>query len=295
MPVHVPARRAQWPPMHDLTITPWAQDHRSADPARRLMFLLGTHRPWWLRHSPVPLCVSAHTLAAYKTGSAAMPVAGVPYAIDSGAYTEIRDYGTWRWDEDTYGSMVTRLIEVCGPPMWVAPLDRPCERTVLLRAGASVFEHQILTLESYLYLVREFPYVPWLPVLQGWSFEDYIRHDAMYREAGVFLGTQALVGLGSVCRRGSIRPIGEIAKHFAERGYRLHGFGLKTTALRAYAAYFTSADSLAWSEHARRRELRLAGCRHEGPCINCARWALTWREGVIAAIRDSPMDLPALV
>ncbi len=35
--------------------------------------------------------------------------------------------------------------------------------------------------------------------------------------------------------RGSIREIGAIAKHFARRGYKLHGFGLKTSALRAYA------------------------------------------------------------
>lgn len=295
MPVYAPVRRAEWPPLHDLTITPWAQDHRSPDPARRLLFLLGTHRPWWLRHSPVPLCISAHTLAAYKPGSRAMPAAGVPYVIDSGAYTEIRDHGTWRWDEDTYGGMITRFMEDCGPPMWVAPLDRPCEPDVLLRAQATVFEHQDVTLESYLYLAREFPFVPWLPVLQGWSLEDYIRHDAMYRKAGINLAAQPLVGLGSVCRRGSIHPIGVIAEHFARRGYHLHGFGLKTTALRAYASYFVSADSLAWSDQARRTELRLPGCRHEGPCNNCPRWALTWRERVITAIHGSQIHIPSLV
>ncbi|MDT7785576.1 MAG: hypothetical protein QOF58_3995 [Pseudonocardiales bacterium] len=295
MPVYAPIRRAQWPRMYDLSITPWTQNDRARDPARRLMFFLGTHRPWWLAHSPVPLCVSAHTLASYKPGSLAMPIAGVPYVIDSGAYTEIHDHGTWRWDEDTYGGMVYRFMGDIGMPMWVAPLDSPCEPDVLLRAGATVLEHQEDTLESYLYLAREFPHAPWLPVLQGWSLEDYVRHDAMYRKAGVDLAAQRLVGLGSVCRRGSIKPIGVIAEHFARRGYRLHGFGLKVTALRAYAPFFCSADSMAWSDQARKTQLRLPGCRHKGICNNCPRWALTWREQVIDAIRESENYRPALI
>jgi len=72
-------------------------------------------------------------------------------------------------------------------------------------------------------------------------------------------------------RRSSIREIGAIAGHFARRGYKLHGFGLKASALRAYASYFVSADSLAWSYQARVTDMRLPGCRHRGPCNNCPR------------------------
>lgn len=292
MPDHTPTARAQWPSLHDITITPWTQSQRLRDPARRLLFFTGTHRPWWLAHSPVPLCVSAHTLSTYVPGGRGMPIAGVPFAVDSGAYTEIRDHGTWRWDEDTYGGMVYRIMSDCGYPTFVAPLDFPCEPDVVARSGASVLEHQEWTLESYLYLTREFPAAPWLPVLQGWAPQDYERHDAMYRKAGVDLAAQQQVGLGSVCRRGSIRPIGVIAEMFARRGYRLHGFGLKTSALRAYARHFVSADSLAWSQQARVTNLRLPGCRHAGPCNNCPRWAIRWREDVIAAIRASENYTP---
>lgn len=294
MPAYAPAARAQWPSLHDLTITPWTQSQRLRDPARRLMFYLGSHRAWWLTHSPVPLCVSAHTLAAYVPDGRGMPSARIPFTIDSGAYTEIRDHGTWRWDEDTYGGMIYRFMADCGyRPSWVAPLDWPCEPNVVARSGASVLEHQEWTLESYLYLTREFPHAPWMPVLQGWHPRDYEFHDAMYRKAGIDLADQPLVGLGSVCRRGSIRPIGAIAEHFARRSYNLHGFGLKTTALRAFAPYFRSADSLAWSQAARVTELRLPGCLHTGVCNNCPRWALKWREGVISAIRASENYTPA--
>ena len=292
MPAHHPARRGQWPAMPELTITPWTQSERFRDPARRLMFYLGTHRPWWLAKSPVPLCISAHTLANYR-GRRGPEISGVPYIIDSGAFTEIRDHGTWRWDEDEYGGMIYRLMEDCGyPPCFVAPLDYPCESQVLARSGLSVREHQEWTLESYRYLAREFPAAPWMPVLQGWTPEDYARHDAMYRKAGIELGALPRVGLGSVCRRGSIRPVGVIAGMFAGRGYRLHGFGLKSTALRAYASYFASADSLAWSYEARVTERRLPGCRHAGPCNNCPRWAMHWRERVIGAIRASEGYVP---
>ncbi len=266
---------------------PWTRSRIARDPARRTTFYLGTHRPWWLAHSPVPLCVSAHTLATYVPGGRGMPVAGVPYIIDSGAYTEIRDHGTWRWDEDQYGGMVYRLMDEIGTPDFVAPLDRPAEPEVLARAGTTTLDHQECTLESYLYLAREFPAAPWLPVLQGWTLEEYERHDAMYRKAGINLAAQQRVGLGSICRRGSVQPVGAIAERFARRGYRLHGFGLKTTALRANAHHFASADSMAWSDQARRTRLRLPGCQHAGICNNCPRWALTWRETVVTAIRDS--------
>jgi hypothetical protein len=59
-----------------------------------------------------------------------------------------------------------------------------------------------------------------------------------------------------MCRRGSVEEIGAIAGKFANRGYRLHGFGVKVSALRRYAAYFSSADSLAWSYQARVTSLR---------------------------------------
>lgn len=124
-------------------------------------------------------------------------------------------------------------------------------------------------------------------MLQGWTLEEYERHDAMYRKAGINLAAQRRVGLGSICRRDSVQPGGAIAERFARRGYRLHGFGLKTTALRAFAPFFRSADSMAWSEKARKTSLRLPGCPHKGICNNCPRWALTWHGEVSAAIGDS--------
>jgi hypothetical protein len=63
-------------------------------------------------------------------------------------------------------------------------------------------------------------------------------------------------------------------------GFALHGFGIKTRGLGRYAALLASADSMAWSYNAR-RHTALPGCPHRN-CANCPRWALRWRERVLA-------------
>lgn len=45
----------------------------------------------------------------------------------------------------------------------------------------------------------------------------------------------------------------------------------------------------------RRTDLRLPGCQHKGTCSNYPRWPLTWRDGVIDAIRQSENYRPALI
>jgi hypothetical protein len=86
------------------------------------------------------------------------------------------------------------------------------------------------------------------------------------------------------CRRGGAeRPrsgqhtaeIAEIVAALSGLGLRLHGFGVKTLGLAAYADHLHSADSLAWSFDARYARL-LPGCPHVH-CGNCLRYALGWR------------------
>ena len=99
---------------------------------------------------------------------------------------------------------------------------------------------------SYVYLAREFYFVPWLPVVQGWTLPDYLRCVDMYAAAGVDLRDVPVVGLGSVCRRQATSEIGELVTCFAERGLRLHGFGVKSAGWRLYGHLLASADSMAW-------------------------------------------------
>lgn len=96
--------------------------------------------------------------------------------------------------------------------------------------------------------------VPIMPVLQGWSVQNYIDHLCAYGSR-ILLG--GWVGVGSICKRNGtpsevlaiLRAIKTIRSDL-----RLHGFGLKLTALKHpdIRALLHSADSMAWSYAARR-------------------------------------------
>jgi hypothetical protein len=92
-----------------------------------------------------------------------------------------------------------------------------------------------------------------MPVLQGYAPADYVAHLAQY---GDRLGPGAWVGVGSVCKRNT-SPLQIldvlVAIKSARPDLRLHGFGVKITALRSGVIrdLLESADSMAWSFSAR--------------------------------------------
>ncbi|WP_443334358.1 deazapurine DNA modification protein DpdA family protein [Streptomyces sp. GB4-14] len=104
----------------------------------------------------------------------------------------------------------------------------------------------------------------------------------LYEKAGVDLRAEPVVGLGSVCRLQSTREGAAIVTAMAAHGFRLHGFGFKILGLERVGHLLASADSAAWSSHARRRP-PLLGHTHRN-CANCIDYALLWRQRVINAI-----------
>lgn len=250
-------------------------------------FFLGIHHPHWLAHTRVPVFVSRRALAARK---APITAAG-PWALDSGGFTELSKFGRWTISPAEYVAEVRRWIEEIGGLQWAAAQDWMCEPVIIeggtlpngVKApgtGLSVREHQTRTVENFLDLQRLGPGLPWVPVLQGWEFEDYLRHAEDYQEAGVDLASMPVVGLGSVCRRQNTSMAEELIRTLAGMGIKLHGFGFKTASLPNVARWLVSSDSMAWSFTARRERIRLPGCQHK-TCTNCLRYALVWRDEVI--------------
>src|SRR4051812_10970209 len=201
--------------------------------------------PNWLGLLDVPLFISHRRLADRHT----FPRAITPWALDSGGFSEPSLFGEWRTGVEEYVEAVDLYRVLIGKLQWAAPMDWMCEPFMVDRTGLSVREHQERTVQNYLDLRDRGPFIP---VLQGWTLDDYHRCVGLYESAGVDLRAVPLVGVGSVCRRQSEAEIGWIMRSLADLGLRLHGFGVKQQGLERYADVLVSADSMAWSYRARR-------------------------------------------
>lgn len=161
--------------------------------------------------------------------------------------------------------------------------DWMCEPYILEKTGKTIAEHQALTIQSYIDLRRLAPSVSWIPVVQGWTVDDYERHVGAYADAGFDLRSERLVGVGSVCRRQATREAEGVFTRMANLGLRTHAFGVKRDGLKMFGDRVASADSMAWSFVARKRQIRLPGCKHV-TCANCYRFAMQWRERLLATL-----------
>lgn len=242
-----------------------------------MRFYLGTHMPHWLAETHMPLFVSRTRLFRYPKGS--LPKANAPWAMDSGGFTEVTQYGGWRITAEQYAGQVRKAYDGVGKMDWAAPQDWMCEPIAVKATGLSVLEHQRRTVANYLELWHIAPDLPFIPVVQGWHLADYLRCVDMYEQAGVDLTSSPTVGVGSVCRRQRTDEISDIMAALHARGLSLHGFGVKSEGLRKYARYLVSADSLSWSA----RGYRVRPCGHGTAKseANCYLFAVGWRQKVL--------------
>lgn len=175
------------------------------------------------------------------------------WILDSGAFSTILMHGDYPEPPSAYAERIKRW-STNGNLLAAVSQDYMCEPSMLEITGKTVAEHQRLTIERYDALMAcDVGGVYIMPVLQGYAPEDYISH---LRQYGDRLKPMAWVGVGSVCKRnGSPAEIEAVLKaiHTWRPDLRLHGFGLKTTALRSELVreLLWTADSMAWSFAAR--------------------------------------------
>ena len=262
-----------------------------------LRFYLGTHMPHWLGLVDVPLFISRTRMAQRRT----LPVARGRWALDSGGFTELQYHGGWTIGPAQYVAFVRRCADEIGQLDWAAPMDWMCEQIVIdggqigrqrfVGTHLSVAEHQHRTVTNYLDLRTLAAELRIVPVLQGQTRDDYRRCADLYDRAGIDLTAEPVVGLGSVCRRQASREIAALVADLAADGLRLHGFGVKIRGLDMYAAYLTSADSLAWSL----RGSHIRPCAHARRAseANCLPFALAWRDRVLRTGQSTQLDLLA--
>ena len=213
-----------------------------------MRFFTGLHQPADAKHFGAAF-VSVNRLRDRKG-----PFAVGDWIMDSGAFTEISTHGRYRHSVAHYADQIRRWKNT-GNLLAAVSQDYMCEAHILKITGLSIHEHQQLTVERYDALLAEDTGVYILPVLQGFAPEDYVRHLGMYGERLAF---GQWVGVGSICKRNGdpaqILTVLRAIKH-ARPDLRLHGFGLKTTALSnpEICSLLHTADSMAWSFAARKQ------------------------------------------
>jgi hypothetical protein len=211
-----------------------------------MKFYVGLHQPSDAKHFDRAF-ISVNRLHERKK-----PLGVGEWIMDSGAFTELSTHGRYRASVAEYAASINRWAHDRTLTAVVAQ-DYMCEPFILAKTGLTVADHQRLTIERYDQLRELVGFTHVMPVLQGYAVDDYITHLRMY---GDRLAPGTYVGVGSVCKRNTdIDAIIDIvlAVKLTRPDLRLHGFGLKTTALSSQAvrSCLHSADSMAWSFAAR--------------------------------------------
>ena len=174
------------------------------------------------------------------------------WLLDSGAFSRIST-GKGHMPTKDYARQINRWSR-CGNLLAAVSQDWMCEPFVLGITGLSVQQHQALTIERYRTLRELVSKTYLMPVVQGFEPVEYADHVNQY---GDDLLDGMWVGVGSVCKRnGTPMEVERVieAIHDVRPDLRLHGFGVKLTALalQHVSEGFYSCDSMAWSFAARR-------------------------------------------
>lgn len=209
-------------------------------------FFTGLHQPSDAQHFDAAF-ISVHRLRNRKG-----PFRVGEWIMDSGAFSTIAKNGGYPEPVSAYADQIRRW-KANGILLAAVAQDYMCESAQLAKTGLTVPEHQQLTVERYDALLAANTGVYIMPVLQGFAPADYVRCIRLY---GDRLTHGMWVGVGSICKRnGDPRQIEAVllAIHGERPDLRLHGFGLKTTALSSglVQELLHTADSMAWSFAAR--------------------------------------------
>lgn len=216
-------------------------------------FYVGLHQPSDAQHFD-RCCIHVGRLETRRK-----PLSCKELLLDSQAFRILELHGDHVLTPEQYAAEIVRICALCDEVTGVTQ-DYPCEQYIfdkryeLTGIRFTVADHQRLTIARYDELRGRLDRaIEVLPVLQGYHPREYVDH---LRQYGKRLRFGAWVGVGSVCKRNNdpaaIRAV-LLAIKAARPDLRLHGFGVKITALASPTVrqLLYSADSMAWSNAAR--------------------------------------------
>jgi len=174
-------------------------------------------------------------------------------AADSGGFVATFKWGDYRYTHEQY----VKWLETFDP-QWAATMDYCCENEITSGNAGIVRDRQKRTTELANLFWDKYRHVPWawVPTVQGWEVEDYIRHayelKPLINQMVTDLHPQFRVGIGTLCHRASADMVRHVTQAVAEvlPNIPLHLWGVKLSVLqsRYELPQVISVDSAAWDQ-----------------------------------------------
>ena len=191
------------------------------------------------------------------------------FFLDSGGFSCLNRYRDYPWTPEAYRSLIWHY-----KPDYVATMDYPCEpeikRLIPLGSGEAsrALETNYSRIRATVFLAiwlleQDLPaHTTVVPVIQGYTLEEYLTCVDLYEKHGIF-DIADYFAIGSMCRRWRVEEIAKLVTGIVDYVWsthpnvRFHLFGLKLSALKNRAIFERaySVDSAAWSLNPKRGKL----------------------------------------
>lgn len=202
----------------------------------------------------VPVLLPASSWSRVKMRKPNLPPHVQHVAADSGGFVATFKWGDYKYTPDEYVRWLNTFT-----PKWAATMDYCCEREITGQNDGIVRQRQQRTTDMAYRFWKDYRDVSWawVPTIQGWHEEEYIRHAQELKPLIDEMHTAGhphfRVGIGTLCARASAAMVHRVVQAVAEQlpGVPLHLWGVKLGVLSA--AYelpqVVSVDSAAWHGH----------------------------------------------
>lgn len=210
---------------------------------------------------PYLLTATSFWRRARRLPAVVLPAHLTHIAVDPGGFVAATRYGgRYPFTLSAYVAWLRSLR-----PVWAATWDFCCEPAIAGDAAA-VRERQQRTTDQLAQTWQRYAGMPWawVPTVQGWTIEEYVRHaeelrplvaaihTRYHQQPGDPRAAQFRVGVGSICKRASPAEIRAVVAAVAATlpGVPLHlwGASLRTFQdLHALPPTIASFDTSAWN------------------------------------------------
>jgi len=192
--------------------------------------------------------ISDKTGTKWQFSRTRLPATVENVILDSGGFAFFSRWGDYPFSLEDYLDLVYHVRDE-HPLFRVATLDYPCEPEINRRQLMTNDERIEKTISNAVECVQADKTLPWLPVIQGYTLNEYLDCIERYREVGLKSDYWAI---GSICsRKGSPLQIRQIITGIKRQlpTEKLHAFGLGIPYLEDPQVFQSiySSDSAAWN------------------------------------------------